>query len=225
MKYFVIVIVIAVALGGNPVIAPAAFAQSDETEETVERLFGASAMAVDSALPELPFETWLSEVLPEGSGKIFGLAECSSEVERVLPHSCLVLDAVIVSRHRKLHLEFDGRSLAFHGGVMSSEELEGTIAVESLAELSTLLRQAMRPFPLPCPANVVLRLRESYAGLFEWCEDAEGNRQGAARSWFSTGIYLLERGQYADGIKTGGWIECNRFERCSFNTYVNGVLQ
>lgn len=40
-----------------------------------------------------------------------------------------------------------------------------------------------------------------------------------------TGIYLLHRGQYADGHKTGDWTECDRFERCSFNTYEGGVKQ
>ena len=99
------------------------------------------------------------------------------------------------------------------------------IRLACLAALPKLLKRGMRPFPLDCPANTDLKMRESYAGLFEWCEDAGGARQGPTRAWFSTGIYLLYRGQYADGAKTGDWTECNRFERCAFNRYKNGVKQ
>ncbi len=106
---------------------------------------------------------------------------------------------------------------------MAADELEGEFPIDSLASLPRLLRRGMRPFPLTCPANTQAKFRESYAGLFEWCEDASGKEQGPARAWFSTGIYLLHRGQYAGGEKVGDWIECNRFERCAFNSYKNGA--
>ena len=206
-------------------LATPAFAQTEATEETVERLFATPAVAIDPALPNVPFGTWFGEILPKRSGKIFELTQCTPEHTGDQPRDCLTIDANIISRHRILHLEFERADLAFRGGVMSSAELEGTFAVKALAGLSKLLKRGMRPFPLICPANTKLKLRESYAGLFEWCEDADGTRQGPARTWFSTGIYLLNRGQYADGTKTGAWTECDRFERCKFNNYVNGVLQ
>ncbi len=108
---------------------------------------------------------------------------------------------------------------------MSATKLEGVFEFDSLEALPNLVKRAMRPFPLDCPADAQLKLRESYAGLFEWCEDADGFRQGPARTWFSTGIYLMNRGQYADGDKTGQWIECNRFERCAVNTYTKGIRE
>ncbi len=41
------------------------------------------------------------------------------------------------------------------------------------------------------------------------------------RSWFSTGIYLMGRGEYKDGAITGDWIECSRFETCVHKNYTN----
>ena len=202
-----------------------AIAQSEATEETVERLFAAPAKAFDPALPETPFGTWFDEILPKRSGRYFKLTPCSPDNTGGHPRGCLTIEVDIVSRHRNLRLVFDRDSLAFRGGALSSIELEGIFAVGSLAALPKLLKRGMRPFPLDCPANTDLKLRESYAGLFEWCEDAGGARQGPTRAWLSTGIYLLYRGQYADGPKTGDWTECNRFERCAFNRYKNGVKQ
>ncbi len=201
--------------------ATAAITQTEATEETVERLFARPAAAFDPALPAEPFGTWFDEVLPKRSGRFFELTHCTSEGEGNHPRSCLAIDVNIVSRHRQLRLIFERDSLAFRGGVLSAAELEGKFAIKSLAALPKLLKRGMRPFPLTCPANTKRKLRESYAGLFEWCEDSTGIRQGPARAWFNTGIYLLYRGQYVDDKKTGDWIECDRFERCAFNTYKN----
>lgn len=203
----------------------AAIAQTEATEETVERLFSMPATALDPALPEIPFGTWFGDIIPKQSGKIFELTKCQPGPTGDHPRTCLTIDVDIVSRHRILHLEFERDSLAFRGGVLSSAELEGTFAVETPAVLAKLLKRGMRPFPLTCPSNTNLKLHESYAGLFEWCEDSGGAKHGPARAWFSTGIYLLHRGQYTEGAKTGDWTECDRFERCKFNTYVNGILQ
>ena len=157
--------------------------------------------------------------MPKRSRRSFEFTACNPDVPGERPRGCLAIDVDIVSRHRQLRLVFERESLAFRGGLMSATELEGIFKIESLAALPKLLKSGMRPFPLDCPAHTDLKLRESYAGLFEWCEDAGGNRQGPSRTWFSTGIYLLDRGQYQDGKKTGEWIECNRFERCIYNRY------
>lgn len=42
---------------------------------------------------------------------------------------------------------------------------------------------------------------------------------GPYRSWFNTGLYLMERGDYAGGVKFGRWVECDRFERCVVASY------
>jgi hypothetical protein len=204
--------------------ATMASAQTEATEEAVERLLAAPAAAIDPALPAVPFGVWLDEVIPKRSARVVQLTECKPKAGGP-PSTCLSVDFDIVSRHRQLRLVFARDSLAYRDGLMSATELEGIFAVESLAALPKLLKRGMRPFPLECPVNTTLKLRESYAGLFEWCEDTGGVRHGPSRAWFSTGIYLLDRGQYVDGEKTGEWIECNRFERCAFNTYTNGIRE
>ncbi len=205
--------------------ATAVLAQTRGTEEAVERLMATPAAAIDPALPPSPFGDWLDAIVPKRSGRVFQLTDCEPDSAGGTSSTCLSVEFYIVSRHRQLRLEFEVESLAFGGGLMSATELEGVFEFDSLAALPTLVKSAMRPFPLDCPANTELKLRESYAGLFEWCEAAGGIRQGPARAWFSTGIYLMNRGQYADDKKAGDWIECNRFERCAFNTYNDGVRE
>lgn len=206
-------------------LATPALAQSEAIEETVERLFATPASTFDPTLPAVPFGSWFGDIVPKRSSRIYELTECSPLTARGQAPACLRVELDIVSRHRQLRLEFERDSLAFRGGVLSATELEGTFAVETLAALPNLLKRGMRPFPLTCPTDTELKLRESYAGLFEWCENADGAHHGPARTWFSTGIYLLNRGQYANGEKTGDWTECDRFERCAFNRYKNGAKQ
>lgn len=205
--------------------ATGAFAQTNETDAALKRLLAAPAAMIDPTLPTVPFGDWLDEIIPKRSVRRVDLTHCLVAGAGAQARACITLDFDIISRHRQLRLIFQRDSLAYRDGLMSATELEGIFAVESLTALPKLLKRAMRPFPLDCPANTDLKLRESYAGLFEWCEDAAGARQGPARTWFSTGIYLLDRGQHLDGEKTGDWIECNRFERCAFNTYTNGIKE
>ena len=80
------------------------------------------------------------------------------------------------------------------------------------------MKKPLRPFPLVCPGGTQLHLREEFAGQFEWCEDAQGLKQGPYRSWFSTGIYLMARGQFRDDENVGEWLICTRFESCSTET-------
>ena len=201
----------------------AANAQTETTEQAAVRLFAMPAKAFNPALPEITFGAWFDDTVPKRSRRSFEFTDGDPEAAGDQPRGCLAIEVDIASRHRQLRLVFARDSLAFRGGVMSAAELEGEFAVASLTALPKLLKRGMRPFPLACPANTALKLRESYAGLFEWCEDAGGESQGPTRAWFSTGIYLMYRGQYINDRKTGDWIECNRFERCAFNSYEYGT--
>lgn len=205
--------------------ATAAAAQVAVGDETVERMHATPAVSIDPALPERAFGAWLGDAVPGRSRRTYRLDTCEGAAAASGEGECIVLDIDIVSRHRQILLEFAPDGFAFRGGLMSATELEGVFQFDSLAALPDLARRAMRPFPLDCPPGTILQLRESYAGLFEWCEDESGSAQGPARAWFSTGIYLMHRGQYTDGAKSGTWLECTRFERCAENRYDTGVRQ
>ena len=144
-----------------------AMAHSEATEETVERLFAIPASTLDPELPAVPFGSWFDAQIPKSSGELFEIRQCASVNADNNPTACLAIDVEIISRHRRLHLEFEQDSLAFRGGALSATELEGEFTLESLAKLPDLLRRGMRPFPLICPSNTDLKLREGYAGLFE----------------------------------------------------------
>jgi hypothetical protein len=200
----------------------------EATEEAVERLMVAEIGALDPSLSDEPFEAWFDALMPSGTGRFFELTACPETGEDPEGSAgsrrpvCLALEVEVVSRNRALRLWFERESLAFLGGKVFSPELDSERDVPSLSALPALLKKGFRYLPLKCPPEAELKLREEYAGLFEWCEDAEGRKQGPYRSWFSTGHYLMERGRYEDDGKTGEWIECNRFERCAFKTYARG---
>ena len=94
--------------------------------------------------------------------------------------------------------------------------------ITSLAELPRRLIQGIRAYPLDCPDGTKLQMEAEHAGLREWCEDAAGVKHGPARAWFSTGRYLMYRGAYLEGVRTGPWTECDRFERCVLKRYLGG---
>jgi len=203
----------------------------EATEETVDRLLAMGAAQVDGNLPARQFGAWLDGVLPEGAGRLYEVAGCglvglgpaAALADPLAP--CLAVDVDIISRDRNVRLLFDRGSLAFRGGEVSSPGAEPVLAVRTLAELPRLLTTALRPRSLACPDGTVLKLKENNAGVKEWCEDGRRLRQGPYRSWFSTGLYLMEKGQFRNGTKTGDWIECSRFEKCEFKSYRNGRLR
>jgi len=219
-----------VAFGGAPFllsIPPRATtaALEAETEEAKQRLSVARADDLDPGLPEGDFLAWLLRVLPPRTELAFEINDCGEQTgvpgidaARVMPR-CLAVEADVVSRARGVELLFDAASLHFRGGAVFSDELEGSIAVRRLSDLEPALKRGLRPFPLGCPDGTLSKLREEHAGLREWCEDRLGRKQGPYRSWFSTGLYLMQRGRYADGVKTGEWVECSRFERCERVVY------
>ena len=211
------------AVKSHKIVVP----ELEATEETVERLMVMKASDFDELLPLKAFEAWFYDLFPKGTGFLFEMTDCGPQGKNLEPSedqlqtTCLVVDANIVSRNRNLRLLFDRESLAFRGGTIFSPDLESVLDVAFLSDLPPLLRKAMRVWPLQCPPGTALKVKEEYAGLYEWCEDGEGRKQGPYRSWFSTGIYLMDKGKYKDDAKTGEWTECNRFETCMYKNYAN----
>lgn len=195
-----------------------AVSEPEATKEAAQRLMGMLASTFDPSLPAKTLERWLEDLLPKVSGFIVAFGDCQAR-DNQSAATCLFVEADIISRNRRLRLAFDRQSFAFRGGSVFSTELEGPLVVGSLTKLPASLKRAMRPWPLNCPPGTTLKLREEHAGLFEWCANAEGKRQGPYRSWFHTGLYLMEKGGYEDDVKTGDWVTCNRFEACVYETH------
>jgi hypothetical protein len=204
--------------------------EMEAAEEAAERLLATAASELDRLLPGDGFSLWLNDLLPSGTGRFFELTECVApgENSEAAPgnnlHACLAVDVEIDSRDRRFRLLFDRRSLTFRGGEILSPDLDRRLDVPFLADLPALLKKAIRVRPLKCPPETDRKLKEEYAGLYEWCEDGQGRRQGPYRSWFSTGLYLMEKGEYKNGGKTGEWTECNRFEICVSRSYGNDSM-
>lgn len=186
-----------------------------------EKLASVPARVVDPALADQTFGLWLSNIFESHAlmhlRHELHLGHCDGDRP-----NCRIFAIEIPSRARTVALTFDVETNAFLGGFVGGPELE-RVQMRSLAEMEHRLTQAIRPYPLDCPGDTTLRLREEHAGLIEWCEDGAGVKQGPARAWFSTGRYLMHRGGYQDGERDGSWFECDRFERCKRTRYVEGV--
>lgn len=189
----------------------------EPTVEAADILMATAASDLEGSLPETPFEVWLRDLLPSGSTLFIETTDCKTRLDQAAV--CLVIEADIVSRNRHLRLAFDWESLAFRNGAVFSPDLESPLEIAALSDLPASLKRAMRPWPLNCPPGTTLKLREEYAGLYEWCADAAGKKQGPYRSWFSTGLYLMEKGAYEDDARTGHWVTCNRFETCTHESH------
>lgn len=200
-------------------------AHRDTAVEVAELLMVQTASDYSELLPTQPLSEWLDSILPRHTTLIYELNDCGEqtgipEIDRTrdIP-ICLGVEAALVSRARKMALLFDKETLAFRSGLVLAEELDGTVEIHSLADLDTALKAPLSPLPLVCKGGTTLKLRDEYAGRYEWCEDEMGRKQGPYRSWFSTGRYLMRRGQYKDDAEIGEWLECNRFESCQLNRY------
>jgi hypothetical protein len=187
-----------------------------------DRLTKLPASVVEPGLPDQAFGLWFKENfadhLPGDAVDSIEFGPCGAR-----DPGCMTMKVEIASRARTLVLRFDRDTHAFSGGSIGGPELEQGPPITSLAELPARLSEAHRPYPLDCPEGTALRLREEHAGLFEWCEGAEGVKQGPARAWFSTGRYLMYRGGFVAGERHGPWFECDRFERCRNLRYVGGA--
>ncbi len=176
------------------------------------------AYAVDQTLPDQAFGVWLRDEvfarLPKMTSDHGGFEPCVDA-----PNDCVTFMVDIPSRARSMELRFDRERFQFLEGEVGGSELERMPPIKSLAKFPERLRRPMRPLPLSCPDGAVLRLKEEHAGLTEWCETPERLKHGPARAWFNTGIYLMHRGNWSNGAKTGKWLECDRFERCRRTDY------
>ena len=184
------------------------------SDDLVDAIIQTPAARLDSGLPDRPFGEWLRGQLPPGAVPVFRSRPCSDGRGR-----CLVVEAEIVSRARTLHLEFATEDLTFRGGRPDAPDAARPLPIDRLAELPDRLSHPIRLEPVSCPDGTRAKLRESDAGLHAWCENADGRKHGPARSWFSTGRYLMSRGRYEEGERVGEWIECSRFEQCRKRSY------
>ncbi len=184
------------------------------SHDLIGELNGMMARRLDPALPEQPFAEWLRGLLPVGAVPVYRTGRCSGA-----EGECLVVECPVVSRARTVRLEFETESLRFRGGRLDAPDAEQPLPVETLADLPDTLTEPIRLRPVDCPEGTRGRLRENGAGVHAWCESADGRRHGPARSWYSTGRYLMSRGRYQDGERVGEWIECDRFERCRRVSY------
>lgn len=199
--------------------------ESEATERLVERLMAKTASEIDPALPPQSLETWLESLIPEGARRLYEINDCGEQTGdpaldrgRALP-ACLGMEVDLVSRERRLELSFDSESLSLRAGAILSPDLETPRNVAALSDLPALLVEPIRPKPLECPPATARHRKEEHAGSVEWCEEVGGRKQGPYRSWYSTGVYLMEKGEYRDGSKAGEWTECSRFERCALRSH------
>jgi len=223
--YFAVVTALSVAFAQAHSESLAVKAYRDTAVEVAELLMGQTASDYSELLPTQPLSEWLASVLPKRTMLVYELNDCGEqtgnpEIDRTrdIP-ICLGVEAALVSRARKMTLLFDEETLEFRTGLIFSEELDGMVEITSLADLDTALKAPLSPLPLVCEGGTTLKLRDEYAGRYEWCEDEMGRKQGPYRSWFSTGHYLMRRGRYEDDAEIGEWLECNRFESCQLNRY------
>lgn len=168
------------------------------------------------ALSARRLERWLREQVPPGTLTRWRTGDCPGGETHELPCVIVVLD--VVSRDRTITLSWahEGQDrFAYRAGLLTSPSARVGVAIPRLDELPAALTKAIELEPLACPAGTIRRERRQDAGLYEWCErSSDATRDGPARSWFSIGIYLMEKGSYTDGAKHGPWLECSRFERC-----------
>jgi len=176
------------------------------TDDPVAWLQATRVGDLDAALGSELFDAWLATIVPTTSVLTWTRSEGGVTVEIDVP-----------SRARHLSLAFLDDPPRWRRGTMTSPRAPAA-DVARLRDAPTLLRAPLALRPLACPPGTAVRTRPSDAGLFEWCEGRDG-RDGPARSWFSTGIYLMEAGNHRLGHKTGRWIECDRFERCASRDY------
>lgn len=191
-----------------------------EADAAVERLRTRSGSELHPSLPAEPLADWLRRTVPGSSVVRWERNDCGEasgdparDEGRELP-GCVSVHVQAFARDREVVLLFDATDGAFRFATARSPGGRLRSGLEHPGDLTRLLGEPILLEPIRCPEGSVRRERPSQAGLFEWCEDAAGRRQGPARSWFSTGLYLMERGQWRDGAPAGLWIECDRFERC-----------
>lgn len=182
--------------------------------DVISRLLDTPAAQIDSRLPMQPLGRWLGSQLPPGATPVFQTGPCRDRAG-----TCVRIRVDIVSRARVLRLDYAVDPPRFLGGTVEAPDGATPQAIQSLAALPRRLAAPMRPNPLDCPHNTRNMLRDTSDAVQEWCIDNAGRRQGPARSWYSTGRYLMWRGRYQDDKRAGLWTLCDRSERCRTRPY------
>lgn len=208
-------------------VATIVFAASQPTlvsaTSTTMRLRTTDVRTLDSTLATRSLEGWLEEVVPPRAAARWEVDDCGEQAglrevdrARVLPR-CVSVVIDVVSRDRTVALGFveDERGrFAFHRGTVRSPSAATATTIDRLSALPAALGAPLPLVPLVCPEGGSRRETREDAGLDETCVTRDGTKVGPGRRWFSAGMYLMERGEYRAGAKTGIWIECDRFERC-----------
>ena len=197
-----------------------------EDETAVRRLMERKAVELHPSLPPEPLADWLRRISPRSTVMRWELSDCGEEkgdpsrdADRPVP-ACVDIHLHVPAREREGTLQFSVSDGAFRSASLWSPSGALDRDVDAPSALANRLREPIALEPLNCPEHTFRREQPSYAGLFEWCEDSDGRKQGPARSWFSTGVYLMEQGVWRNDVKTGSWIECDRFERCARRDHV-----
>lgn len=190
-----------------------------EEVEVIAAIQRTGAAQFDPTLPTVFLETWLRHALPKGAVATWETNDCGEQAGdaaldagRDFP-TCVGVSIDAPSRARWLYLLFDPEDKAFIVGAMGSPEAAGDVYFEELGLVPAMLDQRLVLAPLRCPGGAEPVIESAFAGSVETCRK-DGQAHGPYRSWFQTGLYLMERGENADGARTGRWITCDRFESC-----------
>jgi hypothetical protein len=212
------------AIGWALTLAVAHVPLARAEDPAIEALRGLGAARFDPSLPTLTLERWVAGALPKGATVAWEVNDCGEQTGdpaldagRDFP-TCVGATIDVPSRARTIALLFDPASPAFVIGALISAEAHGDMYFDELGLLPAMLEQPLALRPLDCGEGAAPVVEMAYAGATERCERA-GVPDGPFRAWFSTGLYLMERGTYANGAKTGPWLECDRFERCTRRDY------
>ncbi|MEX2649593.1 MAG: hypothetical protein WD673_11325 [Alphaproteobacteria bacterium] len=202
----------------------ASVAGAEESDPMIAAIQKTGAAQFDPSLPTVFLEVWLRHTLPRGAEVTWETNDCGEQTGdpvldagREFP-TCVGAHIDVPSRARGLELLFEPGTKAFILGAMTSPEALGDVYFEELGLLPAMLDQPLALRPLACLDGSEPVVETEFAGSFESCRK-DSAPDGAYRSWFNTGLYLKERGDYAAGAKVGRWVECDRFERCQVVSY------
>lgn len=182
-----------------------------------------SAHTLDSRLPEKPLVAWLEEVFPKGTKYMWEVNDCgdpdSDGAGRTFS-SCVAVTVGVLSRDRDFILQFQADDpLAAPFFIMASSDIESPVEFAWLGDIQKLLLEPLALRPITCFPDGDILSTVTDAGLAETCRSDDGVFHGSHRSWYSTGLYMMEQGMYLQGQKAGDWVECDRLESCIIKKY------
>lgn len=201
-------------------------AQADDGDCVIGNVRKYSAHALDSRLPEKPLAQWLKDSFPKGTNFSWEINDCGepmgdpqTDAGRTFSQ-CVAVTAEVLSRDRDFVLQFQAEDpLAAPFFIMSSSDIESPIEFAWLGDIEKLLKEPLALAPITCFQDGRIARQAQDAGLSETCQRPDGTLHGSHRSWYGTGLYLMEQGLYLEGQKAGDWVECDRFESCKIEKY------